>query len=84
MSVIGKCISDQIINKCIVYSPTNTCFACQPTFNLISGNCTKINSGCISLNLADNSCLACDFGTVLINGECLGSVNCINSTNPCQ
>jgi len=84
MSVIGKCVSDQIISKCVIYSPSNTCFACQPSFSLVNGKCIKIYSGCISTNPADNSCLTCDFGTVLTGGSCKGSINCINSSNPCQ
>lgn len=41
LSVLGKCVSNAVIDKCTVYGPNNECFVCQPSFSLSNGRCSK-------------------------------------------
>jgi proprotein convertase subtilisin/kexin type 5 len=86
LSVTGECILDTTVSRCTLYGPSKQCFACQPTYSLDnSGSCLKNGKACLATDPADDTvCVNCGFGTVLSKGQCLGSINCANTENPCS
>lgn len=81
LTLLGECVPDIIVN-CRLYLNNHQCVRCLPTYELVNNNCRRDLSGCIQ-NISSTRCARCSSELTLNNGNCVGTLNCLDKSQPC-